>query len=319
MIFNKRVVVIIPVYNVGSKAIEVINNIPDFVDKIYLVDDCCPLKTGELVEKHFTNTTKLKVIYNSKNLGVGGAVKIGYVESLKNNFDFTVKIDGDGQMNPIDIIKLIEPLQNNYEYTKGNRFLDRIEFEHYPIVRFYGNIFLSFLSKLSTGYWDIFDPINGFTCIKNSILKKINLQKISDGYFFETDMLCNIYFLNGKVLDVPVKIKYYSNQIQNMSVLRETFNFFFKNISKIRKRIRLKYLSNNFTIGGFYIILTLIFFFSSLLIGGFNWIKYGLLLNVLAPTGIVLFSILSFFFSIIFFGFFIYFDTKNNPNIYKNL
>ena len=178
MIFNKSVAVVIPVYNVGSNAIEVISNIPDFVDKIYLVDDSCPLKTGEIVEKHFKNIKKLKVLYNSKNLGVGGAVKIGYVESLKNNFDFIVKIDGDGQMNSMDIIKLIDPLQNNYEYTKGNRFLDRIEFENYPIVRFYGNIFLSFLSKLSTGYWDIFDPINGFTCIKNSSLKRISLTPI---------------------------------------------------------------------------------------------------------------------------------------------
>jgi len=314
MIFNKSVAVVIPVYNVGSKAIEVISTIPDFVDKIYLVDDNCPLKTGEIVEKHFKNISKLKVLYNSKNLGVGGAVKIGYVESLKNNFDFIVKIDGDGQMNPIDIIKLIEPLQNNYEYTKGNRFLDRIEFEHYPIVRFYGNIFLSFLSKLSTGYWDIFDPINGFTCIKKSALKKINLQKISDGYFFETDLLCNLYLSKVKVKDVPINIKYFDNHIQNLNIFKETVNFFIKNISRIYRRINYTYFSNNFTIGSFFISSSFLLFLFSLFFGSYNWIKYSFVMNSFAPTGIIVISATFLLISIIFFGAFLVIDSNNNPN-----
>ncbi len=314
MIFNKSVAVVIPVYNVGSKAIEVISNIPDFVDKIYLIDDSCPLKTGGIVEKHFTNITKLKVLYNSKNLGVGGAVKIGYVESLKNNFDFVVKIDGDGQMNPVDIIKLIEPMQNNYEYTKGNRFLDKIEFEHYPIVRFYGNIFLSFLSKLSTGYWDIFDPINGYTCIKNSALRKINLQKISDRYFFETDILYNLYLSKVKVKDIPINIKYFDNQIQNLNILRETVNFSIKNISRIYRRINYTYFGNNFTIGSFFILSSFLLFLFSLLFGGYNWIKYSFVLDNFAPTGIIVISATFLLISIIFFGAFLFVDNNNNPN-----
>ena len=314
MIFNKSVAVVIPVYNVGSKAIEVISNIPDFVDKIYLVDDSCPLKTGEIVEKHFKNIKKLRVLYNSKNLGVGGAVKIGYVESLKNNFDFIVKIDGDGQMNSMDIIKLIDPLQNNYEYTKGNRFLDRIEFENYPIVRFYGNIFLSFLSKLSTVYWDIFDPINGFTCIKNSSLKRINLQKVSDGYFFETDLLYNLYLLKVKVKDVPINIKYFENHIQNLSIYKETINFFIKNVSRIYRRINFAYFGNNFTIGSFFILSSFLLFLFSIFFGGYNWIKYSFVLNNFAPTGIIVISATFLLISIIFFGAFLVIDSNNNPN-----
>jgi len=314
MIFNKSVAVIIPVYNVGKKAIEVVNNIPDFVDKIYLVDDCCPLKTGELVEKQFTNITKLKVLYNKKNLGVGGAVKIGYVESLKNNFDFIVKIDGDGQMNPEDIIKLIKPLENNYEYVKGNRFLNKIEFENYPIIRFYGNIFLSFLSKLSTGYWDIFDPINGFTCIKNSALKRINLKKVSDGYFFETDILYNLYLSKVKVKDIPITIKYFDNHIQNLNILKETVNFFVKNISRVYKRINYIYLNNNFTIGSFFILSSIFLFLFSLFFGGYNWIKYSIILDDFAPTGIIVISSTFFLISIIFFGVFLIIDNHNNPN-----
>ena len=103
MIKNKRISVVIPVHNVGKSILEFLNKIPDYVDLIFLIDDKCPLKTGETAKENFPNLEKLKIIMNEKNLGVGGAVKIGYQESLNNNIDIIVKIDGDDQMNPNEI------------------------------------------------------------------------------------------------------------------------------------------------------------------------------------------------------------------------
>ena len=135
-------------------------------------------------------------------------------------------------MDPSEIIKIIEPIvSEKFEYSKGNRCLKNSLIENYPISRFYGNIFLSFMSKLSTGYWDLFDPINGFTAIKVETLKKLNLNKIDNGYYFESDMLFNLYHHKIKIKDVPVTIRYFKNQKQNLNVFKESFNFFNKKLN----------------------------------------------------------------------------------------
>ena len=250
---------------------------------------------------------------NEKNLGVGGAVKIGYQESLNNNIDIIVKIDGDDQMNPNEIEKLVFPLLENYDYCKGNRFIDKNEIENYPKARFYGNIFLSFMTKLSTGYWDIFDPINGFTAIKRECLMNLDLNNIDNGYYFESDMLHNLYLKKNKVKDVAVEIKYFKNQIQNMNVIKEAFNFFFKNTLRFLKRIKLIYLNNNFTLGSFFLTVFLISGVFTCLYGGYNYFYFGNK-NIFAPTGVVLISSISLLLMFISLMIFLIIDNFNNPN-----
>lgn len=314
MINGKKISIVIPVYNVGEGIVDLVKRIPDFVDQVYIVDDKCPMNTGKNYENSDQSNKKVKIIYNNKNLGVGGAVKAGYIESIKNHCDLIVKMDGDGQMDPNEIKKLVEPLFKGYSYTKGNRFLNNLEIDNYPPVRFYGNIFLSFLSKLSTGYWDIYDPVNGFTCITKEVLNKINLNKVDDGYFFETDLLFCLNLTKSKILDVPVNITYFKNKKQNMSILKETINFFFKNIVRIKKRIINTYFKNNFTIGSFFGLVSFVLILFSIFFGGYNWIKYGLILKILAPTGIVIWSFTSLIISVLFLGVFLYIDSENNPN-----
>lgn len=315
MIDQYKISLVIPVYNVGISILKLLEKIPNFIDQIYVIDDNCPMKTGNIILENNTNLKNVKVILNKTNLGVGGAVKVGYLESIKDSFDITVKIDGDDQMNPNEIDKLLQPIiSEKYGYTKGNRFINQNEIENYPRTRFYGNIFLSFISKLSSGYWDIFDPINGFTAIKTEILKKINLEKIDNRYFFETDMLYSLYLVDIKIKDVPVEIKYNNNQVQNLNVTKEAFNFLFKNIHRTFSRIKNKYFLHNFSITSFFCFSSLILFLFAICFGGFNWIKYGMLLNKLAPTGIVILSISSLTLSLLFFGVFLYLDSLNNPN-----
>ena len=252
MISEKKIAVIIPVYNVGENIIKFLDLMPDYIDQIYIVDDFCPLKTGKFALKNLKQKNKLNVIFNKKNLGVGGAMKIGYQKCLNSNLDIIVKIDGDNQMDPSEINKLVSPIiLEDYDYVKGNRFLNNIKIDNYPKSRFYGNIFLSFISKLSTGYWDIYDPINGYTAIKKECLEKLDLLKIDNGYFFETDILFNLYNIKSRIKDIPVTIKYHCNQKQNLNIIRESFNFFFKNLSRIYQRIKINYFKNNFSLGSF--------------------------------------------------------------------
>ena len=318
MIYKKKISIVIPVYNVGDSIIHLIDKIPEFIDQIYIIDDKCPMNTGKIYENSNKVSKRVKVIYNSNNLGVGGAVKVGYIESLNDNFDLIVKMDGDDQMDSGEIEKLVAPLLEGYDYTKGNRFLNKTEIENYPPVRFYGNIFLSFLSKLSTGYWNIFDPVNGFTCIKKEIANKINFNEIDNGYFFETDLLFNLNLIKSKVADVPVNIKYFKDKKQNMSIPKETVSFFFKNISRIKRRIMYRYFKNNFTIGSFFGSMSFFLFLFTLTFGGYNWIKYGFILKLLAPTGIVILSFTSLIISILFLGVFLFIDSENNPNNFND-
>ena len=314
MISNKKISVVIPVYNVGETIINVLNKIPDYVDKIYLIDDCCPLATGKIANKSTIDSSILSIIFNEKNLGVGGAVKVGYEKSLLDNIDVVVKIDGDNQMDPGEIDKLISPiLSRNIDYCKGNRFLDMLEIENYPSIRFYGNIFLSFMSKLSSGYWDIYDPVNGFTAIKSDILKKFDLKKIDNGYYFESDMLFNLYLLRGKVKDIPVSIKYFKNSIQNMNIMKESLNFFFKNLNRMFKRLKKTYLLNNFSVGSFFVLSFLVNFFLTITYGGYNYF-YHLFIMKFAPTGVVLLSSIFLLLSIISLMIFLIIDNFNNPN-----
>jgi hypothetical protein len=164
--------------------------------------------TGGIVIRSNLKDQRVKVFFNNKNIGVGGSTKVGFQESLKLNIDIIIKIDGDDQMDSEDLIHFVNTLKNNiFDYAKGNRFLKKNSIENYPLARFYGNIILSFLTKLSSGYWDIFDPINGFIAIKSTTLKKINLSA-SDIYFTRTlsvasFVLCTIlnFFCISKSMD----------------------------------------------------------------------------------------------------------------------
>ena len=194
MIENLKIACVIPCYKERNHILDVLKKIPDIVDFIFVVDDNCPEKTGEIVlEKN--EDLRVNVIFMEKNLGVGGATVAGYKEAIKYNADIVVKIDGDGQMDPLDLKKVITPIvSKKCDYTKGNRFFFVNDIKSMPKVRIFGNICLTFFSKFSSGFWEISDPTNGYTAIHQVALKSLDLDKISRGYFFESDILCKLYF-----------------------------------------------------------------------------------------------------------------------------
>src|SRR4030095_10429379 len=138
-----------------------------------------------------------------------GALITGYQKSLELNADIVIKIDGDGQMDPSYIGDLIKPLMHHQaDFTKGNRFRDLNALQSMPLIRRLGNLGLSFMIKAASGYWNIFDPTNGYTAIRSETLRNLNFKKIHKRYFFESSMLIELYHADAVVKDVPMKAKY---------------------------------------------------------------------------------------------------------------
>ena len=300
-----KIVVVIPCYKVSKQILNVISNIPEQVSNIILVDDQCPEKTGEFVANNI-NDPRVTILTNSKNLGVGGATKAGYLQAIKYQADIIVKLDGDGQMNPEDIPKLTRAInEEKYDYAKGNRFFTIKNVKQMPIIRKFGNLVLSFMSKLSTGYYEIFDPNNGFTAIDSDYLTQLPLDEIDNRYFFESDMLYQLNLLGAKVLDVPLPA-IYNDEHSSLKIWQSIIIFPKKHLINFVKRIIYTYYLRDFNIASVQLLLGTIFFWWGAALGLTTWLhnmKNGvssatgtiMLVGILVITGVqLLLSFLNF-------------------------
>lgn len=242
-----RVAVIIPCYKVTAHIEGVIERIGPEVEAIYCVDDACPNGSGSLVEKTISDK-RVRILYHDENEGVGGAMLTGYRRALEDGYDILVKIDGDGQMDPALIPQFVYPIEvGAADYTKGNRFFNLENVQGMPLVRLIGNSGLSFLTKLSSGYWNIFDPTNGYTAMHRSVGEIIVQRKIDKRYFFETDMLLNLYLMRAVVQDVPM-VAVYGDEKSNLRVGRLALPFLIKNVRNAARRFLVHYLIRDFSL-----------------------------------------------------------------------
>lgn len=254
-----KVAVVIPAFKVSKQIVEVVRAVPKGVSLIIVVDDCCPEGSGEVVREQVTDA-RLVVLRNSENLGVGGAVKRGYEEALSLGAEIVVKLDGDGQMDPTDIDALIFPLvSRRADYSKGNRFDQLDQLFAMPKIRLIGNAVLSLLSKISSGYWSITDPTNGFTAITRQALRKMEVAKVSNRYFFESDMLFRLNLAGAVVQDVSMPARY-GGEKSNLSVGRSVFEFGWKHYVNFNKRIFYRYYLREWSIASLEWPLALLFF-----------------------------------------------------------
>ena len=278
--------VVIPCYNVAGHIESVIAGVPSFISWIIIVDDCSTDNTKDIVDRIAGSNEKIIYIRHQENLGVGGAMITGYQKSIELNCDITVKLDGDDQMDPGYIEQLIKPLADNKaDFTKGNRFRDLKALKVMPVSRRIGNLGLSFLIKAASGYWNIFDPTNGFTAIRNDMLRNIDFNKIHKRYFFESSMLIELYHANAVVHDIPMKARY-GSEISGLSITRTLFEFPPKLFIAFIKRIILKYFLFEFNIASVYLLFGVPFFLFGFIYGLANYIKYASN-HLPAPTGTV--------------------------------
>jgi len=278
--------VIIPCYKVKKHILAVIKGIGEKVDLIVVVDDSCPEKSGKFVEQNCTDS-RVKVIYNSENLGVGGAVKNGYKYALKKDIDIFVKLDGDGQMSPQLINKIIKPIiTGEADYVKGNRFFNIESIQKMPALRIFGNSLLSLINKFVNGYWNIMDPTNGFVAIHKNSLKLIPLEKIENRFFFESDMLFRLSIIKAVVVDVPM-MAHYANEESNLSISHSAISFPFKYLNRFFKRIFYNYFLREFNIASLELLFGNMFMIFGILFGGYFWMN-SINTGVVATTGQVM-------------------------------
>lgn len=245
----QTIAVVIPAYRVSAHIADVIHAIGPEISHIIVVDDACPENSGALAQA--LGDARVQVITHEKNQGVGGATCTGYEAALETSADIVVKLDGDGQMNPADIPALVAPIVANIaDYAKGNRFSSVENLEAMPLVRVLGNAGLSFMTKLSSGYWTVTDPTNGFTAIRRELLAELRLAKLHRRFFFESDMLFRLNLLGAAVADVPMKAVYGSEK-SNLSVAKSLFQFPWLHFVNHSKRLFYSYYLKEMSIASF--------------------------------------------------------------------
>jgi len=266
-----EIAVVIPCYRVVAQVCDVIGRIGPEVSRIYCVDDACPEGSGRHIQANCRDP-RVVVLFNEKNRGVGGATLAGFRRAVEDGAEIVVKIDGDGQMDPTLLVRFASPiLAGRADYAKGNRFYNPSSLRGMPAHRMLGNAVLSFMTKLSSGYWDIFDPTNGYVAIHRTALEALRIEKVSERYFFESDMLYHLNIVRAVVEDVPMDALY-GDERTNLVARRIVFEFTAKHARNFLRRLVYNYYLRDFTIGSIEILVGTALLAFGLVFGISKWI-----------------------------------------------
>jgi glycosyltransferase involved in cell wall biosynthesis len=236
---------VVPCYKVTGQILRVIEKTPSWVEGIVCVDDACPEGSGDFVEAN-AHDPRVVVVRLEKNQGVGGATLAGYAEAARRGGRILVKVDGDDQMDLAYMGQLVAPiLLGEADYAKGNRFTSISHLRAMPTVRVLGNAALSFASKVSTGYWNIFDPTNGYTAIEATVAKMVMEKRVSRRFFFETDLLYHLSTLRAVVRDVPMPARY-ADEVSNLRISAIVGPFALKHLKNFAQRVLGQYFVRDF-------------------------------------------------------------------------
>ena len=206
---NKKICVVVPAHNEETQIQKVIQTMPDYVDAIVVIDDASSDKTVQVVENEMKRVQKLHLVKHPNNQGVGGSIGSGYRWARDHDMDVTAVMAGDGQMDPDDLVKIIEPVVNgDVDYSKGNRLFFGDAWKMIPHYRYLGNSFLSLLTKISSGYWHLADSQSGYTAISLTALKRIDPDSIYKYYGMPNDLLIKLNQHDFSVCDVNIKPVY---------------------------------------------------------------------------------------------------------------
>lgn len=286
---NRRIAVVIPAYNEARHVAAVISGVPEYVDRIFVIDDCSTDDTLAIVEA--AANSRVSSFRTPVNLGVGGATKLGYAKSLEFGCDIAVKMDGDGQMPPEYLHSLLDAIiDRGYDYAKGNRFLAGESLSAMPRHRLFGNIVLTFLNKLTSGYWHIFDPQNGYTAVSADLLRRLDPGALHQRYFFENDMLIALNFHNARVADVAIPARY-GDERSHLSSFRAGITFPLLFLPRFWRRIYQKYVLRDFSPIALFLFLGLVLIAWGVGFGAYHWIV-SILSNHPATTGTVMLAVL---------------------------
>ena len=264
------VAVVIPCFRVGARALDVIARIGPEVGWIFAVDDACPERSGDLIERDCRDP-RVRVLRHAENGGVGAATLTGMQAAVATTARVIVKLDGDGQMDPALIPRLVGPiLRGQADYAKGNRFHRFRDVASMPTLRLVGNAALSFLTKLSTGYWQVFDPTNGFVAIERRVAAALPHQRIARRYFFESDLLYELGQLRAKIVEMPMQAVY-GDEPSSLRPLAMIAPFLRGHLRNLARRLVYSYFVRGFSPASVELMLGPLLLVFGLGFGGHAW------------------------------------------------
>ena len=305
------IAVVIPCYRVRAQVLAVLAGIGPEVAHIYAVDDACPEGSGDWIEQQVRDP-RVRVLRHAHNQGVGAAVMTGYAAALADGAEVVVKLDGDGQMDPALIRRFVQPIvRGQADYTKGNRFYDLRHIRRMPALRLVGNAGLSFMAKLSTGYWHLFDPTNGYTAIHARVARLVQRDEVSARYFFESDLLFRLNTLRAVVVDIPMSARY-GDESSSLRVGRALGEFAWKHLRNLGKRLFYSYFLRDMTVASLELLAGLALLGFGVVFGALQW-SHALQTGVLTPTGTVMLAALPTLLGLQLLLAFVAFDVANVP------
>jgi glycosyltransferase involved in cell wall biosynthesis len=260
------------------------------VHHIIVVDDASPDNLQEVLQN--IPDQRLIVLCHEANRGVGGAMKTGFQKALELEADIIVKIDGDGQMDPQLIPQFILPiLAGQADFTKGNRFAHLSFVRHMPLIRRLGNLALSFLVKMASGYWHGFDPCNGYLALRASLLRSLAFDRLGDRYFFEISLLCEAYFAQAVLQDIPM-LPVYGDESSSLSPLRVMQDFAPRLIWRSMYRVFMSYFMRDFNVVSVFLVAGMPALSFGVVWSVYHWIQ-SYRLQTFASTGTVMIGVLA--------------------------
>lgn len=244
---KQSVAVVVPAFNEENQITGVVNSMPEIVDRIIVVDDGSSDGTAAVLKELARECERLVVISHERNGGVGAAIATGYKWARDNDLDLVAVMAGDGQMAPEDLTSLLDPVaEGDTDYAKGNRLIYENSFKQIPSVRFFGNMILSFLTKIASGYWHVADSQTGYTVIGKTPLHVIDWDKMYKRYGQPNDLLVRLNVHSFRVQDVPITPVYNVGEKSGIKVRKVVFTIGWLLVRLFFWRMKEKYIIRDF-------------------------------------------------------------------------
>jgi glycosyltransferase involved in cell wall biosynthesis len=314
MLDGKRVAVVVPAFDEEALLPETLAGIPDFVDRVYVVDDASRDATAARARDAAAADPRIQVVEHAQNRGVGAAIVSGYERALEERVDVTAVMAADNQMDPAELRGLVELVaRGEVDYAKTNRLFSGQAWQVMPRHRYLGNAVLSLLTKIASGYWHVADSQSGYTAIGLPMLEQLDLDRVYPRYGFPNDLLVHLNVWSARVRDVPSRPVYGVGERSGIRLRRVVPRISWLLLKAFLWRLREKYVIRDFHPLVFFYVLGLLMTVAGLGLGISLIVLRALGNGITAATGILVALLLIFGSQFTLFA--MWFDMESNKDL----